>query len=210
MTQESLSLSNITEMNITTWNAPDVNYWGIPKCGNTSIKLALLNPSDSLIAQEETKLFEGKGNTRFLKTTSKWVHYSPIASRYISDKDAIDNGKENFTVIRNPIERFKSQYVYNLKARLEPIMMIDHLIEHMRQPDKCLNIHFRTQHHFISRDGVVIPEIYRLDDLTILKSRLGTTIPHVNTANIEIALKGYQITAVESIFAQDFELYESR
>ena len=86
--------------NISCWDDLGLNYWGITKCGNTSIKYALIESSGRLIDQLIKSDAHG---------ADSWVH-SENHIKYIDLDTALSNGNRNFAVTRNPYDRFISMY----------------------------------------------------------------------------------------------------
>lgn len=79
--------------NLTTYPKLGLNYWGVPKCGNTSVKFVLLQASGV-----DT---QSQGHA--------WVH-QPDVNQYITPEQALINSYINFATIRHPYNRVKSLY----------------------------------------------------------------------------------------------------
>jgi hypothetical protein len=158
--------------NITTFHTLKINYFGITKGGNSSIKSALLRAD--------------KPN----RDTSIHIH-DPRASSYITKSTPLNNGYTNFTILRDPYTRIISMYkdyVVNNKgnkyvknsllwpifffkdAKLKTIAKQDGnkptkdglnaFVKMICQyPDEWLNIHFRSQYFFISHNDTIIPSL---------------------------------------------------
>jgi len=85
------------EHNIFTYPEFKLNYWAIPKCANTAVKLCLADPKGIPCIKQENK-------------KHKWVHNPNRYGRSISLEDAMKNNYKNFTVTRHPYDRFISMY----------------------------------------------------------------------------------------------------
>lgn len=198
--------------NISKWAAHNINYWGIPKCANTSVKHALIgstNFKDYILLKYKTTLAINK--YLLLKDTHKWVH-DPLVCRYIDKKEALSNGLINITVIRNPIERFKSQFKYNLKFNLVDATSIECLLNHIEQLDEeSRNIHFKSQAYFITdtNSNIITDYVFKTENIEYLEKFLAINIPKINTISGDIWLSHTQIQKIEDIYTKDFEIFES-
>jgi hypothetical protein len=183
--------------NITEW--PDINYWGITKAGNTSIKFALIE----LHKKKSIK------NSNLYKT---WVH-SEHNGTYISKDQALTNGKINFTVIRNPYTRFESMWK-DIKRRPDQFFKnkrIDTLEEFFdyleRTEDEKRNVHFRSQSYFIS-DGVkILPDhVFDIEDKESINKFLNIKLEKHNSINSPVKFTDNQISRIYSIYEKDFKI----
>lgn len=191
--------------NISQWNDLGLNYWGITKSGNTSIKHALITASNTEILRKKID----KHNT------DSWVHDEKNIS-YIDQTTALSNGNINFTVVRNPYDRFISMYKdtqrrhnhFFKKFKTTRISSIDDLISFIEGFVDCdREVHFRTQSYFIvSNDVVVPPKIFDINEIDEIEEFLGTSIQRMNSINSDIELTTKQKQRVFNIYQKDFEL----
>jgi len=136
--------------NITQWDAYKLNFWGISKCANTAVKVALC---------------EKKYGAKMRYSKVKWVH-NPKNVMYITPEMAKNNNYFNFTVTRNPYTRFISMYKdVGLRRPLVNIRHIEELsidtfldaVEEMFElPEKTMDPHVRTQTSWIFEDNICL------------------------------------------------------
>ena len=114
--KQKISIENVDnsiknkKFNISCWDEFKINYWGIPKCANTSTKASFFRLDESLIKQ---------------KNRQKIVH-DPRHVKFISQEEALSNGYFNFSYIRHPYERFISMYRdQGLRRPLKKIFSIE-------------------------------------------------------------------------------------
>lgn len=190
--------------NITQWDTYKLNYWAIPKCGNTAVKACLALPTV---------------DKHDIHSKEKWVH-DETKLNYINDKQALANDYANFTVTRNPYERFISMYKdfgirrpYGALKRIidfEREMTFDYflslVLEHM-STDKC-NKHIRSQTSFICKKGnVLVEEIIDLKNLQSFFDRYNITLRQYNkTSDDVINLTQEQKNKIYNRYESDFEL----
>jgi hypothetical protein len=150
------------------------NFWAIPKCGNTTIKYLLFKKYQSRVVQ------------RLDDEANQWVHLETIGN-YITPLDANHNGKYNFTVVRDPIERFKSLYSDFCMVRKDAIqeikgMSVDQLITYISKAEneKNLNIHLRSQMYFLK---AFRGDVFNLADLDLPQklNQTNTTVELTDT-----------------------------
>jgi len=148
-------LNATVERNITEWPKLEINYWGITKCANSSIKAHLNQCSGNPIIDQ-------------FKTTSV---NKPKFNRYITEEQALSNGYVNFTVTRHPIQRFVSAWkdlCINRKARgkqagVNPDWDLKQLAKFVADKnDHELDVHFRSQSYFINDQ---IEHVFQLENL---------------------------------------------
>lgn len=167
------------------------NFWAIPKCGNTTIKYLLLK----------------KYKPRWLKSlddeSNQWIHHEKLAD-YITPFDANTNGLYNFTVVRNPIERFKSLYNdfgYVRKTAIPEIkgMSIDQLITYISKAsnERHLNIHLRSQMYFLK---AFRGDVFNLNDLNLPQK--------LNQTNVDIELTENQKQRILMMWEPDLTFLE--
>lgn len=153
--------------NITTWPDHGLNYWGIPKCGNTSIKYALIGRKVDYYNASDTVV---------------WVH-NIKSNEYITRNEALSNGRINVTVVRHPFDRVMSLYrdfvlrrprhhnkgatnledfVYNVILDSEDSVETD--------------IHYRSISYFIAnsdRTSILVNNIFDIKDIDQFYKRFG-------------------------------------
>lgn len=132
----------------------DINFWAIPKCGNTTIKYLMLERYGLAITE---KLDD---------ETYRWVH-SESKMRYITPEEANSNGKVNFTFIRDKVDRFISLHKdFCIRRKeipeiygLSPDELLEYLLNNSNE--RNLNIHCRSINYFLEQfNGAV----YRIED----------------------------------------------
>lgn len=174
--------------NLTTWPNLGVNYWGIPKSGNTSIKWLLqhLSGSDPEVPSE----------------IGVEVHREDSAI-YVDPDTANSNGLRNFTVVRCPIERAKSLYKdFGTRRRLTLVRGtdpgryedLDYFFEKViaESTDKD-DIHIRSQTYFIKQANRL--KIFQLENVSYRLPRYNQIIrPELKLSekHIDIILKRYE------------------
>ena len=192
MKQEALKL----KYNISTWDKLKINFWGIPKAGNTSIKKTLHVLSENPMPENIP--------------VENWVHHIKYTN-YIKPEEALSNGYYNFAVLRDPIDRFISMYkdvqrrtrTFNIAQQNLPIDNLLKLIENKTDIER--NIHFRTQTYFL-REGV---DCYNVNELSKLEKKLQTAIPRSNELKNSVKLSDTQIGRISLIYKDDFELLKN-
>jgi hypothetical protein len=191
--------------NISKWDNLGLNYWGITKCGNTSIKYALIQTSKAPIAYSKKDKFGA----------DSWVHNEDNAS-YIDIDTALSNGHRNFTVVRNPYDRFISMFKdtqrrhdhFFRKNRNVKIKTIDDLISFIENtPDEIREVHFRSQSSFISRHDVVLPEfVFDITNTVKIQEFLNVRMSHMNLIKSDTQLTPSQKKRIYDIYQKDFKL----
>lgn len=199
---------------VSTWKPRGINFWGIPKCGSTSIKAALIGNGVSNEIIEECKSGLRRAIPRMTLAMLKsdlWVHSSKVCT-YVDRETAMNNGLTNFTVIRDPISRLISFFEYHKRSGPIEFYTIDMLMDRIESigPDITFDSHYSTQYSRIVVDGKLIPIVFKLETIKPLEDFLGVHIKTLNSSpNKTNKLTAKQLTRAESIFQKDFELYES-
>lgn len=132
--------SSSRDDNITVWPTLGYNFWGITKCANTAVK---------------THLYELATKQKFTEAKHTRIH-GEKAIIYTTREVALANGLRNFSVTRNPYDRFLSIYSdmilsrpkRGIKAGLDPAMSVDDLLDFVQNATE-LDVHLRTQSSFI-------------------------------------------------------------
>lgn len=192
------------KFNITQWNELQLNYWGITKCGNTSVKYSLLQSSRK---RDIIKRADHHG-------AESWIHSEKNAI-YIDRKTALTNGYFNFAVVRNPYKRFVSMYKdvlrrgpHFFKKEAFTIKTIDDLLNFIEDvPDNEREIHFRSQCYFITNDKgeILVDKLIDVEDGFEISKITGHEIEYKNVIEKKVNLSGVQEQKVYEIFKNDFK-----
>jgi hypothetical protein len=144
-----------------------------------------------------------------------WIHNENNAN-YINIDTALSNGNKNFTVVRNPYDRFISMYKdtqrrhdhFFRKNKDAQIKTIDDLISFIEKiPDENREVHFRSQSSFISKKNKILPSfMFDINDVNGIETFLGVDVKHMNSINTKVELNLAQKKRVFSIYQKDFEL----
>lgn len=183
--------------NITSWPKYNLNYWGIPKCANTSVKLALSN-------QTVQNQF----------ATSKKIHKDV---NYISQTEALNNKHINFTVIRNPYDRFISLYKdwglrrSNRYLNFELPVKFDYFLNYILDnfsTDDTSETHFKSQSYWItSKQRLLVDKIFTIEQAQHFLSSYNLTLEISNkTKDYDIILTELQKEKIHNRYRKDFEL----
>lgn len=142
--------------NIASFPTLRVNFWAIPKCGNTTLKFALIRTNNPAAFD----LMRSQGKTH--DDIEQWVHQAGNCA-YITPETANSNGFVNFTVVRDPIDRFTSgyqdftqkrpmhkmvgsKYFVNEFEKLRKKPTMEHLLEILQNTtDAERDMHFKSQ-----------------------------------------------------------------
>ena len=190
--------------NITTWPQLQINYWGIPKSANTSIKCALLQ----------------KSGVDIVSLDNEAVHGTNVCS-YIDRHTALRNGFQNVSVIRHPYQRTISLWKdFGLaRSSLTKKFPIDQ--DHVADPDyfflKAIhimsddqNIHFRS-HASLLCDGnyVVVDQFWYLEKLQdfFRKFDLKEVVRNSSIPSLKIDLTLEHKLSIIRRYKQDFEIF---
>lgn len=187
MNQEQTKLT----YNISTWEKLGVNFWGIPKAGNTSIKYLLHYTSGNPMQPDDDK--------------NQWVHHIKNTS-YITPEQALENGHKNIAVTRNPYERFASMWKdVKRRKRLFGLTTCDTIEDFIKMleetPDEKRNVHFRSQCYFLKIDNIECIDIRNTDKL---QSFFNTDIPHKNSIKDDVDMSSEIRERVYKLFKDDF------
>lgn len=179
--------------NISSWDSLKLNYWGLPKCGNTSIKYALAKASELKLQKVDD--------------TCVWVHKENL-TKYITPQQAIQNGFKNFTVVRDPIERFISMYKdihrrEQLGRKIGKNKSINTFLKYLEKtPDEKRDVHFRSQCYFLVHNEKVIPDILTYDEI---EAMLNVKLEKLNTIKSEVKMTDEQKNKVHELFIDDYK-----
>ena len=171
----------VRSFNVMTFPELGVNYFGIPKCMNTSIKWALLN---------EVGLADQP-----IDEISKWVHNVEL-DRYITPEDALSSPLRNFTVIRSPYDRVRSLYKdFGCGRRTSLNISIDSFMRKLWSE----NIHYLPMSDFIP----VGVDVLRFDEVA---DYLGIDIPRLNcTDSADVVLTDEHKRLIRERYGEDFK-----
>lgn len=188
------------ERNISSWNNLKINLWGITKAGHTSLKNHLFmlehdatdNPGSSV---------HGKHRTRYISATA-----------------ANTNGHQNITMVRNPIDRFRSGYkdffitrkkkgekiAKNLKlSNVDIDSVLDAIAE--QRYDHDVDPHFRRQCWYLEGFNGIIQKIEEIQSnwtLPLSPLELKQNVTQSET----IKLNQRQIEKIKYVYKKDFKL----
>jgi len=191
-------VSNI-ERNISVWPKLKINFWGITKTGHTSLKNHLYMLENKTHANLDLKI-HGKRNTK-----------------YITADEAEKNGNQNITLVRNPIERFRSGYsdFFNkrrdkgkkiedqLKQKIDNIDDLLSAYENLNDAD--MDPHFRSQSWYLAGFQGIIQKLETISEkwlLPIPNMNLKQNVSHSD----KIPLTEQQINRIKHIYKEDFNL----
>ncbi len=192
--------------NITQWSSVGINFWGVPKCANTSLKYALLKANNITVPFDPSGVY-------------KRLH-SPQYCYYISPDYALTNSLTNVTVIRHPYERVISLYTDFGQKRTQffresytGISMSEFLNRIILCSDDTVNtnIHLRSISSFLVRDNVILPDIiYSIDSVPCLFKRFGLDTTYINqntSADTTSGLTPTEKQCVYEHYCQDFIMF---
>lgn len=197
--------------NITAWDTYRINYWGITKCASTSIKMAL-----SASRPKKFVVNSLRADLNYKKDLNQsWIHSDILRCNYITRVDATINGFENITVIRNPVDRFISQFHFVRKCNdlgildIPVVSTYDHLLDIIETGDN-LDMHLRSQTSFICENNkLLVNRIFRVEELSSLEQYLSINIPHYNKTDKLHKLSNSILVRLKKVFEADFSLYET-
>ena len=178
--------------NISVWVDYRLNYWAIPKCANTAVKLALKNKN-------------------YKENDSKWA-YNPTKILYVDRDTALSNDNKNFTVVRHPYDRFIS--LYKDRGLRRPLFkrgltfddFLDKILEEQYDDSNCYR-HIRSMTSYICDDNknILVDDVIQLDQAKNYLNSLNLTFRIVNkTDNLEIDLTDKQKEKIYNRYKNDF------
>lgn len=190
------------QYNITTWPNKKLNFWGITKCANTSIKYALLENID--IKDDITH-------------PNNHIH-NPNNVRYISKEEALQNRFVNFSITRNPYDRCISLYkdfilkrndikLKGVKIDRESINSFDKFVETMLCNENVRKeIHFRTQSSFLSfNSNICVDNIFDMYDTKNIENFIKTPLTTLNKSPGDITLNKKNKEIIFRLYEEDFK-----
>lgn len=180
------------DYNISVWDEYQLNYWAIPKCANTAIKVALSR-------------FDANPNKPGSKV--KWVH-NPDNVNYVSRDMALNNGYKNFTVIRHPYDRVISLYKdFGIRRPwFSPNIAIDDFI--MRAQNKQ-DPHTRSMSNYLfKQDQLLVDDVVLLDNAQDYLKQYKLTLNVFNTTGpTDIVLTDLQKELIYNWYREDFKRF---
>ena len=192
--------------NITSWEKLNVNYWGIPKSGNSSVKKKLIESSTDIHEVDDS-----------IHTYDHHIYHSIAVCKYITKKEAISNGFTNFTLVRNPYNRFISMFkdlkrtgtdYFSIKEK--NVNTVDNLLHFIENTETSnLNYHFRSQSSFVFVNGKIAAEkVFKLEEMKKLELFLNLgKFDIVNKIDADIVLTEKQKEKIYDIYHKDFKLF---
>ena len=189
--------SSSKDGNITAWPNLGLNYWGITKCANTTVK---------------THLYELEFNTQVIERKHIRIHgYKEI--NYISYAQAMSNGLLNFTVTRHPYDRFMSMYNDIIlsrpkraaKAGVADVSTVNELLNYLEESDlSTVDVHFRTQSSFVPTTNILLIDVKHLNNWPLAIPPIAKR-KHTSKVKTMSKLDGFQKTRIYKLYQEDFD-----
>lgn len=188
------------DRNISYWPKLGVNYWGITKCANSTVK---------------THLYELEYQKEFEFTKETKIHSSSLIN-YITEDEALRNNLKNFTVTRNPYDRFSSIYRYMIlsrpkrgaKAGLNKDMSIDGLLSFIENTlDNERDVHLKTQCSFITTNDIIIIDSKRISDDWPFDFLAPSGFKNKSSNQEKIIFTTNQKNRIWKLYKEDFERF---
>lgn len=202
-----------------------VHFAHIPKAGGTTIEQYILSNSEAKYAFID-------GNYIVSPSQFQWNQSSPqhVDGRALSRLFPVNFFTDFFTVLRDPLDKFISAFLFQRKEPLSRIKSIEvnefvekHLVEGIRVNGWCDN-HFLPQHMFLypggqynafllSNHGMMEAKIY-IDSLFEIQDK-ANQLPHFlksdsrETLSIKQSLTSKSISILKEIYQKDYELLGS-
>lgn len=198
-TMQSLSKKSLQRLNITNWDKLGVNYFGITKCANSTVKTHLYN------LENNTNENRGIG-----------IH-SHTFSNYITPDIALNNNNTNFTVTRNPYSRAISIYKwvkqYNpkhwIKNGINPdwtFMELLDYIQHQKTNNVLTEVHLKTQSSFLHNINMINLDMDLLDSKWPFSFEPPKSKINVSKS-VDFDLTKKQKKLIYNIYKEDFERF---
>lgn len=187
------------QYNISVWPVKRVNFWGVTKCGNTSVKTALIGDKKMLSSD--------------MYNTNVDAH-NPCYARYVDMNTALTNNYRNFTLVRNPYDRCLSMYKDFVLKRPEHLiknhdanrinMTFDEFLQQILTNIED-DVHIRSQTSFLLHDGeLAVNNIFKLENIKPLELFLGIKLPHLNKTKGDVQLSDTHMEIIHKIYKKDF------
>ena len=153
----------VVRQNITAWPELGINYWGINKNASSTLTIHFATLCGEIDPSDEDISYGVAAKER-------------MGPRYITQKQAFQNGLTNFAVSRHPLARFKSIYKHLKhpktviqqqtvsKARFDTTWTTEEFADHIAHTFQTgkINKHWKRQVNFI-------PQPWRLDHIVKLE-----------------------------------------
>lgn len=207
--------------NISTFKKLKLNYWGIRKCANTTMKYILLRAENPKIVEQIEK--RDKNNVNAHGNPHRgWVHNRCV---YITPVQAKENGFKNFTVLRDPIQRVCSmynnclqrpdravasgsdQFKDDMKVFLQNPTIMGFLDVLEKYPDEERNIHYRSQKSHCLIENIIK---LKLDTLALTIHSIHPSLNvdiKLNASEEDIKIEPLIKERIYQIFNEDHRLY---
>jgi len=190
----------------------------IPKTGGTSIEFYLLRDMGVTVSTDNSD--EVFYNHRDLYLGAKWreVPLKHYTTQQLQDHDKFINSDYRFTIVRHPVERFLSEYVWRkeieLKQGIQNGTSMSQMLDDLKKPE-VRDYRLRSYWQYCAVNNELdIDDIFRLEDIPhmqrTLSDRLGKpfVMPHDNKSAVEKpVLTKSQIDIIRSAWAKDFEVF---
>lgn len=185
------------KINITIWPQYRLNYWGITKCANSAVKSSLMNHNVKNINKRDKSLHSSKNVT------------------YISQEAALSNNYVNFSVTRDPYERFVSLYkdfgCDRYKAiGLQDSVSFDYFIDYALEkfPNDNCNIHFKSQSSFIANKyELLFDNVFDISRVPEFLLSYGVNLNYANVSKSqEVILSSVHRQRIFDRYENDFVL----
>lgn len=190
--------------NITSWSEFKLNYWGITKVGNTSMKYAL---------QQHDIEHDNHDDA------NAWIHKEDLAT-YIDKQTALTNGYTNFSIIRDPYDRFYSLYDDFMNKRHGMLgvrdMSFEDFAEYVSKTDDSFstNVHIRSQFSFLSLNNkLVVGCLLNLNNIPAIEnfvkthSEIDINFPHLHSGvDTKVEWTDNIRELIKKRYEKDFEL----
>lgn len=190
--------TNNLQHNVTMWEKLGVVYWGITKCASTTIKSHLC-------------FFEYG-----IKEESINIH-RPKYAKYIDP--IYKEGFFNFTIIRNPTDRFLSMYndlfktrqSRGKKASINLNWDINEFASYLSNVgDEDLDVHFKSQSSFIKDQRIFKIKMENIKEEWCLKIPAPEKIIHKsNTYAMNGGLTDTTLNLLEKRYSLDYKMWKS-
>ena len=181
---------NVRSFNIVSYPRYKVNFWGIPKCGSTSVKIAL---SDQ---QHLPSVLEDRGIEHFHK---KRYH------NYIFPFEALSNGFENISFIKHPYLRMISIYKdFGVKRSNTSLDINTWIQENINYEHNMFN----SISWFLSRDEKILCDnVMNVSEINSYMKKHNVIVSRYNTHDGDFELSDHSKDLIKLKYQQDFKLF---
>lgn len=189
----------------------------IPKTGGTSIEFYFLRDMGVNVSTDNSD--EVFHNYRDLYLGAQ-VGVSPkhYTAQQLQDHDKFINSDYRFAIVRHPVERFLSEYVWRKeiesKQGIRNGTSITQLLNDLEDPEVC-DYRLRSYWQYCAVNNELgIDDVFRLEDIPRMQQTLSDRIgkpfvmPHDNKSTVEKpVLTKSQLNIIYSAWAKDFEVF---